>query len=235
VYHTERRAGAIVAAFTPLVADPLVREAIALQGVEEARHAELIRVMIDRYGLEATEQPLESFPANLETAFIDFGFGECMDSFLGFGAFKTARQSEFLPEGMFDIFDVLMFEETRHIVFFINYMAWRQVQRGYGVAPLRALTSAWYYGRALSRLLGMVRRGKDTNDGKDFAITEANMFLEGFSFRQFVEDCYRENARRMQVFDPALLQPKLLPAIADVAVSGLRLWERRRPHLRRQA
>ena len=134
----------------------------------------------------------------METAFIDFGFGECMDSFLGFGAFKTARQSEFLPEAMFEIFDVLMYEETRHIVFFINYMAWREVQRGRGAAPLRALTSAWYYGRALSRLLGMVRRGKDTNDGKDFTITEANMFLEGFSFRQFVEDCYRENARRME-------------------------------------
>ena len=86
-----------------------------------------------------------------------------------------------------------------------------------------------------SRLLGMVRRGKDANDGKDFAITEANMFLEGFSFRQFVEDCYRENARRMRVFDPALLQPRLLPAIADMAVSGLRVWERRRPHLRRRA
>ena len=48
VYHTERRAGAIVAAFTPMVQDPLVREAVALQGVEEARHAELLRVMIDR-------------------------------------------------------------------------------------------------------------------------------------------------------------------------------------------
>jgi hypothetical protein len=233
VYHTERRAGAIVAAFTPMVQDPLVREAVALQGVEEARHALLLRVMIDRYGLEATEQPLEQFPPNLETAFIDFGFGECMDSFLGFGAFKTARQSEFLPEGMFEIFDVLMYEETRHIVFFINYMAWRQVQRGRGVAPLRALTSAWYYGRALSRLLGMVRRGKGANDGKDFTVTEANLFLEGFSFRQFVEDCYRENARRMSVFDPALLQPRLLPTIADMAASGLRLWERRRPHLRR--
>ena len=235
VYHTERRAGAIVAAFTPMVADPLVRKAVALQGVEETRHAELLRVMIDRYGLDATEQPIESFPPNLETAFIDFGFGECMDSFLGFGAFKTARQSEFLPEGMFEIFDVLMYEETRHIVFFINYMAWRQVQRGRGIAPLRALTSAWYYGRALSRLLGMVNRGKDANDGKDFAITEANMFLEGFSFRQFVEDCYRENARRMSVFDPALLQPRLLPAVADIAAAGLRLWERRRPHLRRTA
>ena len=232
VYHTERRAGAIVAAFTPMVEDTLVREAVALQGVEEARHAHLIRVMIDRYGLDATEQPIERFPPNLETAFIDFGFGECLDSFLGFGAFKTARQSQFLPEEMFEIFDVLMYEETRHIVFFINYIAWREVQRGRGVAPLRALVSAWYYGRALSRLLGMVRRGKDSNDGKDFAITEANMFLEGFSFRQFVEDCYRENARRMSVFDPDLLQPRLLPAVADMALAGLRPWERRRPLLR---
>jgi len=39
----------------------------------------------------------------------------------------------------------------------------------------------------------------------------------------------------MSVFDPALLQPRLLPAIADMAVSALRLWERRRPHLRRPA
>jgi hypothetical protein len=228
VYHTERRAGAIVAAFTPTVQDSIVREAVALEGVEETRHADLIRVMIDRYGLDATEQPMEQLPTNIETAFIDFGFGECMDSFLGFGAFKTARQSEFLPEAMFEIFDVLMYEETRHIVFFINYMAWREVQRGRGAAPLRALTSAWYYARAARRLLGMVRRGKDTNDGRDFAVTEANMFLEGFSFRQFVEDCYRENARRMSAFDPGLLQPRLLPAIADKAVAGLRLWERRR-------
>ena len=229
VYHTERRASAIVAAFAPMVKDTMVRDAIALQGLEEARHARLIRVMIDRYGLDASEQPLENFPPDMETAFIDFGFGECMDSFLGFGAFKTARQSEFLPEAMFEIFDVLMHEETRHIVFFINYMAWWQVQRGRGAAPLRALTSVWYYARAMSRLLGMVRRGKEAGDGRDFAITEANVFLEGFRFRQFVEDCYLENARRMDDFDPGLLRPRLLPAIADMALLGLRLWDRRRP------
>ena len=235
VYHTERRAGAIVAAFTPTVKDPLVREAVAVQGVEETRHAKLIRVMIDRYGIEASEQPIEDLPADIETAFIDFGFGECLDSFLGFGAFKAARQSEFLPESMFEIFDVLMHEETRHIVFFINYMAWRQVRLGRGAAPMRAVTSAWFYARALRRLAGMASRGKDANDGKDFAITEANMFLEGFSFRQFVEDCYRENARRMGVFNPDLMQPRLLPAIADVALKGLRLWENRRPQVWRKA
>ena len=228
VYHTERRAGAIVDAFTPQVVDPIVKEAVALQGVEETRHAKLIRVMIERYGLNASEQPMEKFPADLETAFIDFGFGECLDAFLGFGAFKTARESQFLPEAMFEIFDVLMFEETRHIVFFINYMAWREKRRGH-IPLTRALKSAWFYGRAARRLLGMVKRGQGENDGRDFAVTQANMFLDGFSFSSFVEDCYRENARRMSVFDPDLMQPSLLPAVAGLALRGLRLWDRRRP------
>jgi hypothetical protein len=228
VYHTERRAGAIVNAFLPQVSDPVVGEAVALQGREELRHARLIQVMIERYGIDATEQPMPPFPADLETAFIDFGFGECLDAFLGFGAFKTARESAFLPPEMFDIFDVLMFEETRHIVFFINYMAWREKRRGH-LRLTRALKSPWFSGRAARRLLGMVKRGQDSNDGQDFAITQANMFLDGFSFLTFVEDCYRENARRMSVFDPQLMQPRLLPAVAHLALRGLRLWDRRRP------
>ena len=233
VYHTERRAGAIVAAFTPHVKDPLVREAVALQGVEETRHAKLLSTMIERYAIDATEQPIENLPAKLETAFIDFGFGECLDAFLGFGAFKTAREHKFLPEGMFEIFDVLMLEETRHIVFFINYMAWRQVQQGRGLVPIRTLTNAYFYARAAKRLTGMIG-GKRNNDGRAFAVTQSSMFLDGFSFRDFVEDCYRENARRMEDFDPDLLQPRLLPSIADMAAVGLRIWDRRRPHVRRE-
>ncbi|GBR44499.1 hypothetical protein [Neokomagataea thailandica] len=233
VYHTERRAGAIVDAFTPQITDPVVREAVALQGYEEARHAKLIHVMIERYGLDAHPQPLEDFPEDLETAFIDFGFGECLDAFLGFGAFKTARQSRFLPEAMFEIFDVLMFEETRHIVFFINYMAWRERRKGLG-RTRRQLKTLRFYGRAAKRLLGMAKRGQDAHDGKDFAVTQTNLFLDGFSFRGFVDDCYRENARRMQAFNPALMQPRLLPGIADLALRGLKVWDTTRPFLRRK-
>ncbi|GBQ70617.1 hypothetical protein AA103196_2539 [Ameyamaea chiangmaiensis NBRC 103196] len=232
VYHTERRAGAIVHAFTPFITDPDVRAAVALQGVEETRHANLIRVMIDRYGLDAVEQPIEAFPADLETAFIDFGFGECLDAFLGFGAFKNARQSQFLPASMFEIFDVLMFEETRHIVFFINYMAWRERQRGLGPVR-RTLKSLRFYARAGQRLLGMVNRGQQPNDGRDFAVTQTSLFLDGFSFRGFVEDCYRENARRMRAFDPDLMQPSLLPGMADLALRGLDVWDKGRRLTRR--
>lgn len=233
VYHTERRAAAIVDTFTPQIADPIVREAVRVQGLEEARHAELIRVMIDRYGLDAHAQPIEQFPADLEVAFIDFGFGECLDAFLGFGAFKSARQSQFLPESMFEIFDLLMFEETRHIVFFINYMAWRERLRGLGQAR-RAMKSLRFYGRALGRLAGMMRRGQDANDGRDFSVTQTNLFLDGFSFRGFVEDCYRENARRMRSFDPDLMQPRLLPGIAEMALRGMSVWDKSRPYLRRR-
>ena len=217
----------IVAAFATTVSDPVLREAIDLQGFEETRHAALIREMIRRYGIEVTEEPLDPLPADIETAFKDFGFGECMDSFLGFGVFKIAREAGFLPESMFAIFDTLMYEETRHIVFFVNWMAYRQVRQGRGARWRRGLASLRFYTRALRRLVGTARSGAQANDGKDFSATQAGMFLEGFTFRRFLEDCYAENARRMSVMDEGLLRPAFLPGLAEVALRSLRLWSRK--------
>ena len=223
VLHTERRAGAIVRAFATTITDPLVREAVDLEGVEEERHARLLGVMIRRYGLAAEERELETVGPDLHTAFADFGYGECIDSFLGFGVFKIARQSAFLPETLFRIFDTLMLEETRHIVFFVNWMAWQEVMSGRGASWQRALTAARYYGRAIHRLAKTVRQGQKANDGKDFSATQASVFLDGFTFRRFVEECYAENARRMADFHADLLRPRFLPSLASAALSGLRL------------
>jgi len=223
VLHTERRAGAIVHAFAKSIDDTLVREAVELQGFEEQRHADLLRVMIRRYGIDATERPLEIIAGDIETAFKDFGFGECLDSFLGFGVFKIARQSGFLPDSLFAIFDTLMFEETRHIVFFINWMVWQEAR--HGRAWRRGLTSLGFYRRAVGRFIGTVRRGKAANDGRDFSATEASVFLDGFTLRRFLEDCYAENSRRMAQFDPALLRPRFLPDLARAALPALRAWQ----------
>jgi hypothetical protein len=223
VLHTERRAGAIVRAFAATIEDPLVREAVDLQGVEEERHAQLLGVMVRRYGLDAEERPLEAIGPNLHTAFADFGYGECIDSFLGFGVFKIARQAEFLPEALFQIFDTLMLEETRHIVFFVNWMAWQEAMRGHGARWWRAVVSARFYGRAFRRLIGTIRQGQRANDGRDFSATQASVFLDGFTFRRFVEECYAENARRMADFETDLLRPQFLPSLAGMALSGLRL------------
>jgi p-aminobenzoyl-glutamate transporter AbgT len=147
-----------------------------------------------------------------------------VDSFLGFGVFKIARQSGFLPESMFAIFETLMYEETRHIVFFINWMAYHQARRGFAARVFLPLVSLRYYIRAFKRMVGVARRGAEVNDGREFAATQASVFLDGFTFRRFLEDCYAENRRRMAVFDEEMLKPSFLPQLAETALAALRLW-----------
>jgi hypothetical protein len=224
VFYTERRAGLIVAEFVKTIQDPVIKEAVALQGLEEARHAKLIRVMIEKYGIDAAERPVEDVSDNVERRFKDFGFGECMDSFLGFGVFKIAMANKFLPKEMFAIFETLMYEETRHIVFFVNWMAYNQARKGIIARLLLPLTDFVYYMRALGRLVGTARRGAEMNDGKEFSATQASVFLDDFTFRRFLEDCYSENRRRMGDFDKELLKPSFLPQLAESALSAMRLW-----------
>jgi hypothetical protein len=222
VLFTERRAGAIVDAYAATVADPVLREAIALQGYEEARHADFLRLLIRRYGIPAEERPLDPPDPDPFRAFADFGYGECLDSFLGFGVFLIARRSAFLPDAMFELFDTLLREETRHIVFFINWMAWHQANRGRAAAWRRGMVALGYYGRAAARLLATIRRGRDENDGRDFSATEASLFLDGFGLRALVEACVAEHDRRMAEFDPALLRPRLLPSAAGLVLALMR-------------
>lgn len=221
VLYTERRAGAIVAAFAETVADPLVREAIDLQAAEEARHAELLRAMIARYGITAEEPPLQPLGRDPHRAFADFGYGECLDSFLGFGVFRIAREADYLPAPLFDIFEMLMHEEARHIVFFVNWAAWHRARAGLATAWLRGPAAAPYYGRAVGRLVGTAWRGRKVNDGKDFSATQASIFLDGFTLRRLIAECARENARRMAEFDPDLLRPRLIPAFATAALAAM--------------
>ena len=76
----------------------------------------------------------------------------------------------------------------------------------------------------LGRMIGTAKRGKDLNDGKEFTATQASVFLDGFTFRRFLEDCYSENRRRMGVFDKELLRPSFLPQLAETALGAMRLW-----------
>ena len=83
-------------------------------------------------------------------------------------------QSQFLPKEMFTIFETLMYEETRHIVFFVNWMAYNQAQKGFWPGWRCPLTDFRYYMRALGRMVGTAKRGKDLNDGKEFTATQAS-------------------------------------------------------------
>lgn len=217
VLHTEMRAIEIIDAFAPTVADPLVREAIDLMGYEEKRHGRLVRCLIDRYGITLHPEAPAPMPPDIEATFIDFGYGECVDAFLGFGLFKIARDSGFLPAAMFDILDVLMYEETRHIILFTNWMAYREAQHGRRAALLRAMTAAHHYARSIgSKVRVIVRNARAEGDGRRFSATQARVLLDGFSVERLVDQCLAENARRLGEFESDLARPRLLPGIARV-------------------
>ncbi len=221
---TEREAGVMVSAFAETVADPLIREAIALQGLEEARHARLIQHLIERYDIPMSDRPPVILPKNLQPAFIEFGYGECLDSFLAFGLFAIAREAAYFPESIFSIFSTLVDEEARHIVFFVNWIAYLETQKGRGAAPLRSLNSGMNYVKALFNLYKLVNA--PDNDGAGFTATGASEFTDQLTLDLFLSQCLAANTQRMAPFAPPLLQPSLMPAITAMALRVVR-WNRR--------
>ena len=78
---TENITSNTVTAAAALERDPQLRRAIALQGLEERRHARLLAALTAHYAIPI-EFPAPYTPVALEEEFLFAGFGECFDSLL---------------------------------------------------------------------------------------------------------------------------------------------------------
>jgi hypothetical protein len=206
---TERRTARLVSAFAETVADGDLREAIALQGAEEGRHARLLDHMVARYEIPARNGDDGVTPPGLEWEFLRIGFGECLDSFFAFGLFEVARRSRLFPAALVAIGDRLLQEEARHIVFFASWVAHERSRRS---APLRAIggarRAAALFAQIAARawsVLGMEKDAFTTGHGAiDIDITP----------RAFVDLCLAENERRLAPYDARLERPRFAPELA---------------------
>ena len=209
---TELNAGVMVNGFAESQPDWLIRQAIRLQGYEEDRHARMIGYLSQRYGLDA--QPTEPTLRPERRAFIDFGYAECVDSFLGFGVFRLAREIEFLPDALISLFARVMIEEARHIVFFVNWIAYERARRGYGAPLLQALPTAIGYVRALAKNVGRAK----AVDQKEMGFAAAGEVFGDVTLPSFLRTCLEANESYMAAFDPRLLRPQVIPHIARFAL-----------------
>ena len=80
--------------------DPLLAEAISLQGYEEGRHAEVLQLLTRHYGIAVGPFPPPEVPKDPTLAFLRTGYGECLDSFFAFGLFRLGRARRVLPQGL---------------------------------------------------------------------------------------------------------------------------------------
>ena len=86
---TEGKARLRVLSYGQTIADPLLQQAIELDGFEEGRHKEVLSNLVQAYGIQLAAEPEYCRPRDPEWAFMVTGYSECIDSFFAFGLFAV--------------------------------------------------------------------------------------------------------------------------------------------------
>jgi len=219
---TEGKARIRVLSYAEQIGDPLLRRAIELDAFEEGRHKEVLSRLVEAYGIRLAPEPEYHRPARPEWAFMVTGFSECIDSFFAFGLFAMAKTSHFFPPELVETFEPVMQEEARHILFFVNWVAWYR-------RNLRWWHRPWFWAKVAAVWIFLVYEriglARGIGAGGDSAPQDNNFTLTGskavadvdVSPAALIDICLAENDRRMIGYDPRLLRPAVMPRLARLA------------------
>jgi len=210
---TESDVAKKVQALGPLETDPLLREAIELQGFEEGRHAALLHEMIRHYEIPEPTITDEVQHPDPVWNFLRMGYGECFDSFFAFGLYKLAGDSGLFPAPLLRVVEPIVQEEARHILFFANWVAYCRARQPWYRRPMHRINCA------LAMLMQVwvrikTARGAASTEDNDFMLGVQESLDVTKSPRELVQTCLRENDRRLGEFDPRLLRPNFVPTLA---------------------
>jgi hypothetical protein len=207
--------------------DPVLAEAIALQGHEEARHADVIQRLTRRYDIAVKPFPEPEVPKDPTWAFLRTGYGECLDSFFAFGLFSLGRDSGLFPSKIVAIFDTIMQEEARHILFIVNWAAYLRAQQPLPLRPAFDARRAWNVAaQAFDRVKGGMQMAKSSGgeskpESQDGFTLGSHSSFSDLSLRAFLILCLAENERRFEPYDPRLLRPVLVPGAVKALLKVL--------------
>ncbi len=212
---TEGKARLRVLTYGEQVSDPLLKKAVELNGFEEGRHKHVLSNLVQAYGIKL--QPEEEYkrPRNAQWAFMVTGFSECIDSFFAFGLFAAAKRTGYFPPELVETFEPVIREEGRHILFFVNWVAWYRRQLPFWKRPWFELKvmAVWLY-------LGYERMGlaKDVGSAKETNFTvNGGSALADIDVAGLMDLCLSENARRLAPYDPRLIRPTFVPKMVTLA------------------
>jgi|SRR5579871_1300026 len=215
---TEGKAGLRVATYGKQVADPLLKQAIALNAFEERRHKHVLHNMVQAYGIALQPEPEYAEPRHPEWAFMVTGYSECIDSFFAFGLFETAKRSGFFPPELVETFEPVMREEGRHILFFVNWVAWHRRNMPFWRRPWFALKIAAVWAFLIWERIGIAKDiGGNAPQDNNFTVTGAKDLGVEITLPALIDTCHAENERRLGVYDLRLLRPNFVPLMARLA------------------
>ena len=224
---TEGKASTRVRGYADRLADPLLREAVLLNGFEEGRHKQVLANLVAAYDVKLAPEPEYHPPRHAEWAFMVTGYSECIDSFFAFGLFALARRSGFFPPELVDTFEPVMQEEARHILFFVNWAAWHRCNLPWWRRPWFCCKVAAVWAFLIGERIGLARSAGKTADGREqdnsFTLTGSKAVADiDLSPGALLRLCLAENERRMAGYDPRLLRPQTVPRLARLLSRFLR-------------
>ncbi len=209
---TENRAGLNVCTYAELVPDPLLRKAVELNGFEERRHRYVLSNLVEAYGIKLAPEPAYPRPKNPEWAFMVTGYSECIDSFFAFGLFETAKQSGFFPAELVDTFEPVVHEEGRHILFFVNWVAWWRRNMPLWRRPYFELKVLAVWAFLIYERIGIASDVSNGQQDNNFTVNGATQLSDGeIDIYKLMDTCLAENDRRLGVWDKRLKRPTFVP------------------------
>ena len=223
---TEGKARLRVLSYGETIADPLLRQAVELDGFEEGRHKEVLSNLVQAYGIRLAPEPSYLRPRDPEWAFMVTGFSECIDSVFAFGLFALAKSSGFFPPALVETFEPVMQEEGRHILFFVNWVAWHRRNLPLWQRPVFWAKIAAVWAFLVWERIGIARAFEGAGGGEGEMMPQDNNFtLTGsksvgaadLSIGALLDVCLAENDRRLAGYDPRLLRPAVVPCLARLA------------------
>ncbi len=174
--------------------------------------------LVQAYVVRLAPEPEYKAPRRPEWAFMVTGFSECIDSFFAFGLFALAKRSQFFPPELVDTFEPVMQEEARHILFFVNWVAWHRRNLAWWRRP-------WFWGKVVAVWLFLVyeriglargagQRTHEQPQDNNFTLTGSKAVADiDIAPAELLDLCLAENERRMAAYDPRLLRPQFVPRL----------------------
>jgi hypothetical protein len=221
---TEEKAGWNVRSYGARITDPLLKSAVAMDAFEESRHKLVLANMVEAYGIKLDPEPVYQRPKDPEWAFMVTGWSECIDSFFGFGLFRIAKDSGFFPPELVDTFEPVMREEGRHILFFVNWVAWWRRNMPWWRRPwfeLKAI-AVWIF--LIAERIGIAGDMEKSDKAQDnnFTLNGSKELGVEISFAGLARVCLEENARRLAPYDPRLIRPVFVPNMLRLALKFMK-------------
>jgi hypothetical protein len=143
------------------------------------------------------------------------GFSECIDSFFAFGLFEAARRSGYFPPELVETFEPVVHEEARHILFFVNWVAWMRRNMpiwrrpGFELKVMAVWVFLAWERMGLAKDVGTAEEANFTVSGGEAV---ADIDVPGL-----MDLCLAENDRRLAPYDPRLIRPTFFPRLVRFA------------------